>query len=282
MTKEFSLLKPENSSPKFSQKFRQQVGNQITPLLGQFEELSLSLAARIPEEIIWQPPENLQELLDHYLDTLSIVYLKKYSVFSQCLIQVLNEENYLLYGLIGRAIIEHTAVLRYYVTSKMLPLAQEVVADGIVTESEIEELIQWLDKHLAGRRFDWNTFLADYFQQIEGLKAESVVKPAQVNILTCLEKWGRKNRSIIHLYELFCDLVHPNLGSTLLITRILDNQLIVGGERGKPLGQEIFNRTFGELVELFQEVQAQLIQLQSLKFAEILRLKPPEFDQAKN
>ena len=273
VTKEFSPLKQQSSSPKFSQTFRQQVGNQITPLLEQFEELSQSYSARSPGEVIWQPPENLQELLDHYLDTLSIVYFKKYSVFSQCLIQVLNEENYLLYGLIGRAILEHTAVLRYYVTSKMLPLAQEVVADGKVTESEIEELIQWLDKHLVGRRFDWDSFLADYFQEIKGLKPDSVVKPAQVNILTCLEKWGRENRSIIHLYELFCDLVHPNLGSTLLITRLLDNQLVLGGERGKPVGREIFNRTFGELLELFQEVQEQLIQLQGLKFSEILRLK---------
>ncbi len=266
-------MKPENSAPKFSQNFYQQVGSQITPLLEQFEELALILAARSPNEIVWQPPENLQDLLDHYLDTLSMVYLKKYSVFSQCLITFLNEENYLLYGLIGRAIIEHTAVLRYYVTSKMLPLAHEVVADGIVTDSEIEELIQWLDKHLAGRRFDWNNFLADYFQQIEGLKPEPRVQPAQVNILTCLEKWGRENQSIIPLYELFCDLVHPNLGSTLLITRILDNHLIVGGERGKPLGQEIFQRTFGELLELFQEVKEQLIQLQSFKFSEILTLK---------
>ena len=267
-------MKPQNSGLNFSQKFYQKTENQITPLLGQFEELALSLASRSPEEVVWQPPENLQDLLDHYLDTLSIVYLKKYAVFSQYLIQVLNEENYLLYGLIGRAIIEHTAVLRYYVTSKMLPLAHEVVADGIVTESELEELIQWLDKHLAGRRFDWNTYLADCFRQIKSLKPETDPKPAQVNILTCLEKWGRENQSIIPLYELFCDLVHPNLGSTLLITRVLDDQLIVGGEKGKPLGQEIFHRTFGELLELFQEVQEQLIQLQSFKFSEILRLKP--------
>ena len=155
----------------------------------------------------------------------------------------------------------------------MLPLAHEVVADGIVTDSEIEELIQWLDKHLAGRRFDWNNFLADHFQQIKGLKPEPIVQPAQVNIITCLEKWGRENQSIIPLYELFCDLVHPNLGSTLLITRILDDHLIVGGEKGKPLGQEIFKRTFGELLELFQEVKEQLIQLQSFKFSEILSLK---------
>ena len=268
-------MKTQNSLPKFSQEFRQQVKQQIYPQLDEFEKLSLRLADSSPGEMIWQPPENLQELLDHYLDTLLIVYLQKYSVFSQCLIQVLNEENYLLYGLIGRAIIEHTAVLRYYVTSKMLPLAQEVIADGKVTESELESLIQWLDKHLTGRRFDWNNFLVDFFPQIEGLKAESKVKPTQVNILTCLEKWGKENPSIIHLYELFCDLVHPNLGSTLLITRILDNQLVVGGERGNPLGQEIFNRTFGELLELFQEVQEQLTQLQSLKFAEILQMNYP-------
>ena len=149
--------------PKFSQEFRQQVRQQITPLLDRFEELSLNLADRNPGEAIWQPPDNLQDLLDHYLDTLLVVYLHKYSVFSQCLIQVLNEENYLLYGLIGRAIIEHTAVLRYYVTSKMLPLAQEVIADGKVTEAELESLIQWLNKHLAGRRFDWNNFFGRLF-----------------------------------------------------------------------------------------------------------------------
>ncbi|MGK7953429.1 MAG: hypothetical protein AB4368_32750 [Xenococcaceae cyanobacterium] len=272
-------MKPQNSVPKFSQEFRQQVRQQITPLLDEFEELSLNLADRNPGEVIWQPPDNLQDLLDHYLDTLLVVYLHKYSVFSQCLIQVLNEENYLLYGLIGRAIIEHTAVLRYYVTSKMLPLAQEVIADGKVTEAELESLIQWLDKHLAGRRFDWNNFLVDYLSQIEGLKPESAVKPTQVNILTCLEKWRKENQSIIPLYELFCDLVHPNLGSTLLITRMLDDRLVVGSDRGKSLGQEIFHRTFGELLELFQEVQEHLTQLQSLKFAEILQLNNYQLDR---
>ena len=269
-------MKKQSYSRKFSQTFSQQVGDRLTPLLKQFEEISLSLAAKSLDEVVWQPPEKLHELLDHYLETLSSVYFKKYSVFSQSLIQVLNEENYLLYGLIGRAIIEHTAVLRYYVTSKMLPLAQEVVADGIITEAEIEELIQWLDKHLAGCRFDWNSFLADYLEKIKGLKSESAIQQSQVNILTCLQKWERENHKIAHLYELFCDLVHPNLGSTLLITRLLDEQLILGGERGQPVGLEIFNRTFGELLELFREVQEQLIQLQSLKFSEILYLKNPK------
>ena len=66
-------MKPQNSVPKFSQEFRQQVRQQMTPLLDEFEKLSLNLADRNLGEAIWQPPDNLQDLLDHYLDTLLVV-----------------------------------------------------------------------------------------------------------------------------------------------------------------------------------------------------------------
>ena len=256
---------------KFSSQFKEKLSADILPSVEEFEEISLTLSAYSNQSIIWQPPVNLEELLDHYLDTLLQVYLYKYYVFSKTLIQVLNEENYLLYGLICRAIIEHTSVLRYYVTSKMLPLAQVIVEDGIVTQEELQELINWLDKHLTGRRFDWDNFFDHYEREIEGIKPENSSKPAQVNVLTCLQKWGKENNSIINLYELFCDLVHPNLGSTILITRLVDNKLSIGGEDGEPMGREIFNLTFTSIVELFQDIEEQLKQLQTLKFAEILR-----------
>ena len=270
---EFTTLSQPTSPLKFARSFREQVYSELLPLLEQFEAISLNLAAYSGKAITWQPPVNLHELLDHYLDTLLQVYLYKYYVFSQSLIQVLNRENYLLYGLIGRAIIEHTAVLRYYVTSKMLPLARVIVEDGKVTEEELQELIQWLDKHLTGRRFDWDSFLADYFSEVKGIKAGTVLKHTQVNVITCLQKWEKENPAIINLYELFCDLVHPNLGSTLLITRLIDNQLAIGSPQGQPIGREILNRTFASLLELFEEVQDQLVQLQGLKFREILRLR---------
>jgi hypothetical protein len=256
---------------KFSAQFREKLPADILPSIEKFEEISLILSTYSNQSIVWQPPVNLDELLDHYLDTLLQVYLYKYYVFSTTLIQVLNEENYLLYGLICRAIIEHTSVLRYYVTGKMLPLAQVIVEDGIVTQEELQELINWLDKHLTGRRFNWDNFFDNYEKKIEGIKPHDSSKPSQVNVITCLEKWGKENSSIINLYELFCDLVHPNLGSTILITRLVDHKLSIGGEEGEPMGRQIFHHTFTSIVELFQDIEEQLKQLQTLKFAEILR-----------
>lgn len=254
---------------KFSPTFRQQVSAQILPLLDRFEEVETILAAESRETTIWQPPRELSKLANHYLDMLWVVYISKYHLLCQSLIQALNTENFFLYGMIGRSLIEHTAILRYYVSGKMLPLAKTALSQEKGTESTIHELIGLLDRHLTGRRFDWNTFLADYFDELEQPQQGTVLKEPQVNVLTCLQKWMNDEPAIANLYELFCDLVHPNLGSTLLISRLVNKHKIgVGGSWGQPIGLEIFNRTFAQLVDLFQEVHTQLIQLRELEFPE--------------
>ncbi len=63
--------------------------------------------------------------------------------------------------------------------------------------------------------------------------------------------------------------MHPNLGSTLLVSRLIDKQKIgVGGSEGQPVGLEIFNRTFDKLVALFPETHSQLLQLKAFEFPE--------------
>ena len=252
---------------KFSPAFRKQVSYQLIPLLDRFEEVETILAAEITETVIWQPPSDLSQLANHYLDMLWVVYISKYHLLCQSLIQALNAENFFIYGMIGRSLIEHTAILRYYVTGKMLPLANVALSQDKISESTIQELIGLLDRHLTGRRFDWNTFLADYFDELEQPQSGTVLKEPQVNVLTCLQKWMKDDPAIANLYELFCDLVHPNLGSTLLISRLIDKQNIgVGGSVGQPVGLEIFNRTFAQLIALFQEVHTQLMQLRAFEF----------------
>lgn len=257
---------------KFDPSFRQQVCPQILPLLDRFEEIEATLATLNADTILWQPPEALPDLLDHYLDALFRIYIHKFHVLCQSLIQALNAGNFLIYGLIGRSLIEHTAILRYYVTNKMLPLAQAAAADGEISEAELEELIHWLNRHLTGQRFDWDVFLADYFAQLEQPRTRHALRESQVNVITCLEKWIQERAAIAQLYELFCDLVHPNLGSNLLISRLVEDQIGIGGSLGEPIGLEIMNRTFADLVALFEEVRDQLLQLKSLKFSEIISL----------
>ncbi len=254
---------------KFTPAFRQKVSTELMPLLDRFEEIETILADQITETKIWQPPEELPRLVNHYLDMLWVVYISKYHLLCQSLIQALNTENYFLYGMIGRSLIEHTAILKYYVSGKMLPLGQTILSQEQITDANIQELIVLLDRHLTGRRFDWNSFLADYFDELARPQKGTVLKEPQVNVLTCLQKWIKEDSAIAGLYELFCDLVHPNLGSTLLISRLVERHHIgVGGSLGQPVGLEIFNRTFEQLIILFQEVRTQLLQLREFKFPE--------------
>jgi hypothetical protein len=37
----------------------------------------------------------------------------------------------------------------------------------------------------------------------------------QTSVTTCLEKWAEDEAGIGVLYDLFCDLVHPNIGSVM-------------------------------------------------------------------
>lgn len=254
---------------KFSSTFRKQVSDQLIPLLDRFEEVEHLLAAEITETLIWQPPSNPSQLVNHYLDMLWMVYVNKYHLLCQSLIQALNAENFFLYGMIGRSLIEHTAILRYYVTGKILPLASDFLSQEQMTESKIEELITFLARLLTGERFDWDSFLADYFDELQRPQQGRLLKETQVNVVTCLQKWMKEEPAIANLYELFCDLVHPNLGSTLLVSRLIDKQKIgVGGSEGQPVGLEIFNRTFDQLVALFPETHSQLLQLKAFEFPE--------------
>jgi hypothetical protein len=91
-------------------------------------------------------------------------------------------------------------------------------------------------------------------------------KQTQVNILTCLETWIREEPAIGKLYGLFCDLVHPNLGSTLMVTRIYDQKIVVGGSSGTSFGIEIFNYTFADLFSVLKTAVPLLLNLRSLKF----------------
>ncbi len=258
---------------KFTAKIRQKINPNLINELKKFEEITAFLHEKSQNTLMWHPlKKDSYDLYDHYLDAILTVYLNKYYVLCKSLIQALNEENYLLYGLIGRSLIEHTAILRYYVTSKMFPLVEIALEDGKVTPEEVETIIPWLEKHLIGNRFDWGDFLADYFDELDNLKQGNVLKNPQVNVITCLKKWIEEDDSIQNLYELFCDLVHPNLGSTLLISNIVDNQICIGGHSGDAIALEIVNRTLKQLLMIFGEVSHQLKQLQEFKFADFIRV----------
>ncbi|MEM1370151.1 MAG: hypothetical protein AAGG02_19550 [Cyanobacteria bacterium P01_H01_bin.15] len=210
----------------------------------------------------WDPPESSAELFDHYLRALYAVYVNKLFALTDALIYALNTENFLLYGSIARASLEYTAVLRYYVLQKTLPLLNTTDADGNLTPETQQTLLEFLDQHLRGGRYDWQPFL---FEELHLKGSKLPPPPTQVNILTCLKKWMKQDSTIEPQYALYCDLVHPNLGSSLLVTRLQDEHVQIGGQGGTALGWHIFSRTFPQLWQALQEIPSCLAQLRELQ-----------------
>jgi hypothetical protein len=71
-------------------------------------------------------------------------------------------------------------------------------------------------------------------------------------------KWAKDEPTVTILYELFCDLVHPNIGSTLLVAHRHASTIEFGGDRGEQVGHDIVFRTIAGLASLFGEIQRHL------------------------
>ncbi len=101
----------------------------------------------------WSPDESdSRKLHNMYARNLFTCYVSKFSDLSHGLLSALEKENYLIYALSGRALIETTATLRYYIVDKYKPLLDK----GTLTADDMKELISIDDKHLRGTRFKKN------------------------------------------------------------------------------------------------------------------------------
>lgn len=70
----------------------------------------------------------------------------------------------------------------------------------------------------------------------------------QVNVLTCLEHWAAELPEVMIVYNLFCDLVHPNIGSNFLVAATSDNRMYFSQSKGAPVGRQIFEQSFIMLI----------------------------------
>jgi hypothetical protein len=71
----------------------------------------------------WDPTQDdLRKLHNNYARNLITCYVSKFSNLSEAILYSIENENYLVYALAGRALIETTAILRYYVIHQYKPL----------------------------------------------------------------------------------------------------------------------------------------------------------------
>lgn len=243
---------------QFDESVKRRVPEEHQALLLNFEEITRGMYEHSTNnKFVWNPPNNPKLLLNHYLDILWAVHICKFSELCQALIDAVNRQEFIVYGLVGRSLIEHAAVMRYYFKHRIQSTVDEAVQTGVVSSEQIRKIVSELDQFLRGSRFNWEAFLTGKFDELLDQKKD-IMMQTQINTLTCIQKWAKETPQTMVLYDLFCDLVHPNIGSTLLIMKKWTEGVGFGGQDGEPVGEDVFIRTLAGLVALFRDIQIYL------------------------
>lgn len=211
----------------------------------------------------WSPSlNNPQQLHNVYVRNLITSYVSKFAQLCETVLDSVENQRYLIYALAGRSLIEFTATLRYYMLFQYKPLLDK----DSLTHDDMKRLIDIDERHLRGSRFDWESYFLERYgklkddtvKQLASKKAKQKYIAAgiiaeQVNVLTCIEKWAETTPEVLITYNLFCDLVHPNIGSSFLVASITDQGLYFSPLKGKSVGADIFAQSFPALVSVTQK-----------------------------
>ena len=220
-------------------------------------------------DIPWEPDlTDGRRLHNNYVRNLTCAYASKFADLSNALLSALQNSDYLTYALCGRAMIEIVANLRYYIFHQYRPLLDK----GNLSSRDIQKLVEIDDRHLRGARFDWESFLfqrysklkEDAIRQLKDKKSNVVseaITIRQVNAQTCIEKWAEQMPEILIAYSLFCDLVHPNIGSNFLVASTVSGKLYFTKSKGEMVGHQIFEQSFPILVSSTQKPFGEFLSL---------------------
>lgn len=194
---------------------------------------------------------NPQLLIGDFFKFIKAQYVAKLEELISSYIDSINSQQYLITGLVGRAIIETIGTLKYYndrADEIILKLAEVERVEGNPLDPKLmEELFDLIEGHMKGSTIDWSSFFkSDIKTFIENIVSEiksknknpDLIKPLRINN-TILRDWSNKVPQVHAFYAFFCDLVHPNLGSNLLLMGTSKDVLQIGGDSNKSLGKKI-------------------------------------------
>lgn len=179
------------------------------------------------------------------------IYTAKYKELVASLIKATQDENFLVFALCGRTIIETTATLRYY-NHKTISVVRDVKDEEGFSPEQLATIVEVLDEHSRGGQFNWGDFFAiprrDMAAKlIESAKnrkpqkadTESIQNPKSKRSGQTLGEWEKDMPELRLIYAFFCELVHPNLGSNFMVMGVKDCNLQLCGDTVKGVGRSL-------------------------------------------
>lgn len=199
------------------------------------------------------------QLLNEYITFAIAVYMAKFLQLYETLCESLESDKILIYAQVGRSIIENAASLRYY---SRLPEIEylRTINKNQLTKDNYDNALLAIDKMVRGSRFTWQAFLEGRFDELgKNLEYEEL---NQVNIKTCLNHWYKQSPNLESLYDLFCDVVHPNLGSNMTVIKIWEGKLSACGELGENNMAFFIAPSLAGIVGIYKEIQKIFLNLE--------------------
>jgi hypothetical protein len=210
-------------------------------------------------DVEWKPElDDPRRLHNNYARNLIASYTSKTHEYCEGILYGLDTSHYLVYALCARSLLETVATLRYYVRREYLPLLEQPDIDL----AGFNKLIEIDDKHFRGTGFNWPAFLGRDLAQLRrdvqevgkrGKKALDLEQPAPVRVGTTIKDWANENPDVMVTYVLLCDLVHPNIGSNMLVGSTDEGVLRFTKTRGDHVGRRLVEMSFPLVVVTTQK-----------------------------
>jgi len=191
------------------------------------------------------------------------VYAAKLLQLFESIEHAIENETYLIYAQSGRAVLENVATLRYYSKHVDIVAASEAWKGKSLTDPILRKANDTIDRFLRGNRFAWDAFIEGRFDELTRTPHQDHL--AQVNSTTCLQKWFKESPKFEPLYLIFCDLVHPNLGSNLLTMGVRDSKLVAGAVGAHSTSMFIIAPTLAGVLGAFKTVKSGVDDLAALR-----------------
>jgi len=229
------------------------------------------------------------QVLGNFFKFIHVTYVEKYRDLIGDIIDASNSKRYLTVALCGRSLIEATASLRFYnnAVMKKVRVSTKKDVEGIDFEF-LKDGLDLVTKHMHGSKMNWGefftsdkkTFAATLVEKEKmRLRKEPPKKEDYIQSLPVskfLDSWFDEDPELVAFaYNFYSELVHPNLGSNLLLTGVTEGKVQIGRESNRSVGKTICREAVTLLAPILKEASRQLAQsiiLSSLGN----RIEPPE------
>jgi hypothetical protein len=212
------------------------------------------------------------EVLGDFFKFIHVSYVEKFRELVGGFISSVNNRQYLVAALCGRSIIESTATLRFYNNAVMKKARLSSESDiGNLDDTFFRETFALAVQHMKGSRINWagfftsdkKTFIYDLVEREKRRLAKE--KPKKEEYLTSLpvgkflDSWFDDDPELVALaYNFFSELVHPNLGSNLLLIGVSEGRVQVGRNSNRAAGKTICREAVTFIAPCLRESTLQL------------------------